>query len=106
MEQDQESFASGSILPLTVQSKSFSSHFAGTQGRLAQQPVAKARLPRQEGVPWGWSQGGGSLRRGLASVQPRAVRASPPPCAGGTPLVAPVAGGSRPLACLMFYATK
>lgn len=97
VEQDQESFASGRILPLTVQSKSFSSHFAGTASA-----VAKAHSPCQEGVPGR----GGSPRRGLASVQPCASHALPPPRAGSTPLVPPAAGGSCPLACLMFYARK
>lgn len=86
VEQDQESFASGSILPLTVQSKSFSSHFAGTAGA-----VAKARSPCQEGVPRGR---GGSPRRGLASGPPPS--APPPSPPRRHPLPVPPRGGRQP----------
>lgn len=86
VEQDQESFASGSILPLTVQSKSFSSHFAGMAGA-----VAKARSPCQEGVPRGR---GGSPRRGLASGPPPS--APPPSPPRRHPLPVPPRGGRQP----------
>lgn len=92
MEQDQESFASGSILPFTVQSKSFSSHFAGTAGAAAggQSPLA---------LPGGDFQGGRQPEEG---ARPRPA-ASPH---WQRPADTPVAGGSRPLTRLMFYATK
>lgn len=88
VEQDQESFASGSILPLTVQSKSFSSHFVGTAGM-----AAKARSPRQEGVPQG---GGRQPEEGARRWT--AARAPPPPHAGGSPPGAP-RGRQQPPAC-------